>query len=73
MTAKLSLKSVIFLDMVAFPDCEKRLALNWSEHSRDQDFHRVLVRRLALTPRFIERYSPRGPIRDVFACLQADS
>jgi hypothetical protein len=43
MTEKLSLQSVIFLDMVAFPDCEKRLALNRSEHSKDRRVERAFL------------------------------
>ena len=36
MTEKLSRKSVILLGMVAIQDSERRLALNWSEHSKDR-------------------------------------
>ena len=60
MTAKLSRQIVIFLDMVAFPDCEKRFALNWSEHSKDRGVGRVFVVLRALTRSFLERYSRRS-------------
>jgi len=42
MTAKLSRQSVIFLDMVASPDCERRLALNCSKNSKDRRVERAL-------------------------------
>jgi hypothetical protein len=60
MTAKLRRQSVIFLDMVAFQDCEKRFALNWSEHSKDRGVGRAFVILRALTRSFRERYSRRS-------------
>ena len=60
MTAKLSRQTVIFLDMVAFQDCEKRFALNRSEHSKDRDVGRAFVIPRALTRSFRERYSRRS-------------
>ena len=60
MTVKLSRQTVILLDMVAFPNCEKRFALNWSEHSKDRDVGRAFVTPRALTRSFRERYSRRS-------------
>jgi hypothetical protein len=60
MTAKLSRQSVIFLDMVAFPDCEKHIALDWAEHSKDRGVGRAFVALRALTRSFRERYSRRS-------------
>ena len=65
MTAKLSRQMVIFLDMVAFPDCEKRFALNWSEDSKDRGVGRAFVVLRALTRSFRERYS-----RGSWSCAQ---
>ena len=43
MTAKLSGRSTIVLDMVVFQDGEKSPAFNWPEHSKDRVVGRAIV------------------------------